>query len=264
MPVEAVKITVLGSGTSVGVPTVGCHCGVCTSTDPRDNRLRPSILLSYDGHNVLIDSTPDFRAQALRARIERLDAILYTHAHADHILGLDDVRPFNFRQKGQIPIYAAADTMDAIRRVYQYIFDGVKRESNIPQLATHIIDGAAFEVFGLRFLPIPILHGSATIYGFRFGEAAYLTDHSDIPEPSLEQLCGLDVLFLDALRHKPHPTHSTVDRSVQTVARLAPRRAFFTHISHDLSHERTESLLPTNIRLAYDGLELEVTVPATS
>jgi phosphoribosyl 1,2-cyclic phosphate phosphodiesterase len=264
MPVDSVKITVLGSGTSVGVPTVGCHCAVCTSEDPRDNRLRPSILISYDGHNVLVDSTPDFRLQALRAKIDRLDAILFTHAHADHILGLDDVRPYNFRQKGQIPIYAAADTMDSIRRVYQYIFDGVKRESNVPQLATHIIDGAGFEIFGLQFLPIPILHGSATIYGFRFGAAAYLTDHSDIPEPSMQQLCGLDVLFLDALRHKPHPTHSTVDRSVQTVARLAPRRAFFTHISHDLAHERTESLLPPNIRLAYDGLELQVAVPAAS
>lgn len=255
---QPLKITVLGSGTSVGVPTVGCHCAVCQSEDPRDNRLRPSILISYDGHNVLVDTTPDFRAQALRARIDHLDAIVFTHSHADHILGLDDVRPYNFRQKGQIPIYAAADTMEVIRRVYQYIFDGVKRESNVPQLATHVLDGGVFDLFGLEFRPVRVLHGSAWIYGFRFGAAAYLTDHSDIPEESMQALCGLDVLFLDALRHKPHPTHSTVDRSIKTVERLSPRRAFFTHISHDLAHERTESLLPPNVRLAYDGLEILV------
>ena len=250
MAVDTLKITVLGSGTSVGVPTVGCHCAVCESQDPHDNRLRPSILISYDGHNVLVDTTPDFRFQALRAKIDHLDAVLFTHSHADHILGLDDVRPFNFRQKGEIPIYAAPDTMEVIQRVYQYIFDGVKRESNVPKLATHLIDGAAIDLFGLEFLPVPVMHGSATIYGFRFGAAAYLTDHSDIPESSMAQLSGLDVLFLDALRYKPHPTHSTVDRSIQTVEKLAPRRAFFTHISHDLAHARAESLLPPNVRLA--------------
>jgi phosphoribosyl 1,2-cyclic phosphate phosphodiesterase len=258
MAAPAFKITVLGSGTSVGVPTVGCHCAVCCSSDPRDKRLRPSILVSYDGHNIIIDTTPDFRAQALRINLDRLDAVVYTHSHADHIMGLDDVRPYNFRQKGQIPIYASEDTMAAIRRVFLYIFDDSVKESNVPQLATHVINGARFELFGMEFLPIRVLHGSAPIYGYRFGNAAYLTDHSEIPEDSMEQLYGLDVLFLDALRHKPHPTHSTVDRSVKTVEKLAPRRAFLTHISHDLGHERTESLLPANIRLAFDGLELMV------
>ena len=252
------KITVLGSGTSVGVPTVGCHCDVCSSADPRDNRLRPSILVSYDGHNVLIDTTPDFRTQALRARIEHLDAVLFTHGHADHILGLDDVRPFNFRQKGSIPIYAAPDTMGTIQRVFDYIFNGARKESNVPRLEMRSIDGAPFDLFGLEFQPIPVLHGSQSIYGFRFGPAAYLTDHSDIPEASLERLRGLDVLFLDALRYKPHPTHSTVDRSIKTVETVAPRRAFFTHLSHDLAHERANSLLPPHIRLAYDGLEILV------
>lgn len=252
------KITVLGSGTSVGVPTVGCHCAVCKSADPRDKRLRPSILVSYEGHRVLIDATPDFRTQALRIDLDRLDAVVFTHSHADHIMGLDDVRPYNFRQKGQIPIYAAADTMAAIHRCFLYIFDGAKKESNVPQLECHVIDGKAFDLFGLEFLPIPVLHGSASIYGFRFGSAAYLTDHSDIPESSMGCLRGLDVLFLDALRHKPHPTHSTVERSMKTAEMLAPRRVFFTHISHDLPHERTESLLPAHVRLAYDGLELLV------
>lgn len=251
------KITVLGSGTSVGVPTIGCHCDVCTSTDPRDNRLRPSILVQYDGRNVLIDTTPDFRTQALRSRLERLDAVIFTHSHADHIMGLDDVRPFNFRQKEQIPVFASAETMEAIRRCFRYIFSDEKKESNVPKLDTRVFD-APFDLFGLEFEPIPILHGSQTIHGFRFGAAAYLTDHSDIPEPSMERLRSLDVLFLDALRYKPHPTHSTVERSLKTVELLAPRRAYFTHICHDLAHERAESMLPPNVRLAYDGLEIEV------
>ena len=252
------KITVLGSGTSVGVPTIGCHCSVCTSADPRDNRLRPSILVTYEGRNVLIDTTPDFRTQALRAGIDRLDAVIFTHAHADHIMGLDDVRPFNFRQRDRIPIFATPDTMAAVQRCFPYIFDGRDRPSNIPQLDARLIHGERFDVFGLDFLPIPILHGSQTIHGFRFGAAAYLTDHSDIPERSLEQLRSLDVLFLDALRYKPHPTHSTVDHSIKTVEKLQPRRAFFTHICHDLGHQRAESLLPPHIRLAYDGLEILV------
>lgn len=252
------RITVLGSGTSVGVPTIGCHCAVCTSTDPRDNRLRPSVLVSYGGRNVLIDTTPDFRFQALRARIDHLDAVLFTHAHADHIMGLDDVRPFNFRQKVQIPVYAAPDTMASIQRSFPYIFDGVKKETNIPQICPRLLDGSAVDLFGLEFLPVPILHGTHMIYGFRFGAAAYLTDHSAIPPASMELLHGLDVLFLDGLRYKPHPTHTTVDRAVATVAELQPRRAFLTHISHDLGHERAESLLPPGVRLAYDGLELDV------
>jgi len=258
MAAPPIRITVLGSGTSVGVPTIGCHCDVCASTDPRDNRLRPSILVSFEDRNILIDATPDFRAQALRARIGHLDAIVFTHAHADHIMGLDDVRPFNFRQKGPIPIYGSEETLASIQRVFQYIFDGARKESNIPKLDPRPLAGQAVDLFGLPFLPVPILHGSQTIQGFRFGRAAYLTDHSAIPEASMDQLRELDVLFLDALRYKPHPTHSTVDRSVKTVEALAPRRAFFTHICHDLRHARAESLLPPNIRLAYDGLEILV------
>jgi phosphoribosyl 1,2-cyclic phosphate phosphodiesterase len=251
------KITVLGSGTSVGVPAVGCHCDVCTSSDPRDKRLRPSILVSYEGHNILIDTTPDLRTQALRARMERLDAVVFTHAHADHVMGLDDIRPFNFRQRGRIPLYASPDTMAALERSFSYIFDGNKKETNIPQIDPRQIDGA-FDLFGLEWIPVPVLHGRQTIYGFRFGAAAYLTDHSEIPETSIELLRSLDVLFLDALRYKPHPTHSTVDRSIRTVEQLTPRRAFFTHLCHDLMHERVESQLPPHIRLAYDGLEIAV------
>lgn len=258
---DALRITVLGSGTSMGVPTIGCHCDVCSSNDPRDNRLRPSILVRYGGRNVLIDTTPDFRTQALRAKINRLDAILFTHEHADHIMGLDDVRPFNFRQKGSIPIFGSEDTLAAIRHSFHYIFDAQMPESSIPKLETHTLDGAAFDLFGLEIRPLRLHHGRGMVYGYRFGAAAYLTDHSEIPESSLDQLRNLDVLFLDALRHKPHPTHSTVERSMAYAELLNPRRTYFTHICHELPHARTENSLPPHIRLAYDGLEIMVGEP---
>jgi phosphoribosyl 1,2-cyclic phosphate phosphodiesterase len=258
---DPLRITVLGSGTSMGVPTIGCRCDVCSSNDPRDNRLRPSILVRYGGRNVLIDTTPDFRIQALRAKINRLDAILFTHEHADHIMGLDDVRPFNFRQKGSIPIFGSEETLAAIRRSFQYIFDANMPESSIPKLETHTLDGSVFDLFGLEIRPLRLMHGRGIVYGYRFGAAAYLTDHSEIPDQALEQLRGLDVLFLDALRHKPHPTHSTVERSIAYAEQLGPRRTYFTHICHELPHARTESALPPHIRLAYDGLEITVGEP---
>jgi phosphoribosyl 1,2-cyclic phosphate phosphodiesterase len=257
MPQGTLTIQVLGSGTSVGVPTIGCHCSVCTSRDPRDQRLRPSILVNYRDRSVIIDTTPDFRQQALRSRMQRLDAILFTHAHADHIMGLDDVRPFNFRQGGVIPIYGSPDTLQSVQHCFSYIFDGRRSESSVPRLVPHPFDGTPIELFGLEFLPIRLEHGRGTVFGFRFGGAAYLTDHSEIPQESMDKLRGLDVLFLDALRHKPHPTHSTVERSLKSVEALQPRRAFFTHICHDLAHARTEELLPAHVRLAYDGLQIE-------
>jgi phosphoribosyl 1,2-cyclic phosphate phosphodiesterase len=231
---------------------------VCHSSDPRDTRLRPSILLRYGGYNVVVDTTPDFRAQVLSARVARVDAILYTHAHADHILGLDDVRPFNYRQRGPIPIYGNAETLETIQRVFRYAFDPEPTESSVPKLDLHVIDGAPLELFGLKFTPIRLAHGRGTTIGYRFGQAAYLTDHSDIPESSKGILQNLDVLFLDALRHRPHPTHTTVARALEWVEELKPRRAFFTHMCHDLPHAATEAGFPDHVRLAYDGLELEV------
>ncbi len=251
-----ITLRVLGSGTSVGVPTIGCPCDVCHSSDPRDQRLRPSVLVQYEGHNVVIDTTPDFRQQALRAGLTRLDGVLYTHAHADHILGLDDIRPFNFMQRGNIPIYATADTLDVIQRCFSYIFFDGPVESSRPKIEVHVFENEPLDIHGLTFTPIRLWHGKNPSHGFRFGDIAYLTDHSDIPEQSLPLLQNLDILFLDALRLKPHPTHTTLDRAVEWVEQLKPRRAYLTHMGHDLPHAHTEAKLPDHIRLAWDGLEL--------
>ncbi|HKF52769.1 MAG TPA: MBL fold metallo-hydrolase [Candidatus Acidoferrales bacterium] len=252
-------VTVLGSGTSMGVPTLACQCDVCHSSDLHDKRTRPSVLLSYNGRNVVIDTTPDFREQALRARITHLDAILYTHAHADHILGLDDIRPFNAKQKSPIPVYASQETLSILRRTFAYVFEPQSVESSIPQVKLHTLTGE-FELFGARVIPVPAQHGPLTVHGFRIGSVAYLTDFSSIPDSSKVLLCNLDHLILDALRYTPHPMHSTVDQSLALVRELAPRRAWFTHICHDLGHEGTNAKLPANVRLAFDGLEFGVSL----
>lgn len=249
-------LTVLGSGTSMGVPTIGCTCRVCRSADPRDRRTRPSVMLEYGGRCVLIDTTPDFREQAIRENITRLDAVIYTHAHADHILGLDDVRPLSFRNPEKIPLYAHERTAEAVQSIFRYIFDSNYKYGSIARVEMHSINGS-LHLFGAHFEPIRILHGDTEIHGFRFGSAAYLTDFSEIPEDSMGRLRDLDILFLDALRHRPHPTHSTVANSLRLVEELRPRRAFFTHISHDLPHEETNQAFPQHVRLAHDGLKLE-------
>ncbi len=249
-------LTVLGSGTSMGVPTIGCGCAVCQSPDPHDRRTRPSVMVEYEGRRVLIDTTPDFREQAIRERIRSLDAVLYTHAHADHILGLDDLRPLTFHSSGKIPLYAQAPALCRIEEMFSYIFAGDYQYGGIAQVELNLLNGP-LDLYGARFEPVPVMHGDVEICGFRFGAAAYLTDHSEVPDTSLRLLEGLDILFLDALRHKPHPTHSTVDTSLSLVERLKPQRAFFTHISHDLAHEATNADLPANVRLAYDGMKLE-------
>jgi phosphoribosyl 1,2-cyclic phosphate phosphodiesterase len=253
------QLTVLGSGTSMGVPTLACHCAVCESADPHDKRMRPSLLLEFDGHAVVIDTTPDFRAQAMRKGLERLDAVLYTHGHADHILGLDDIRPYNAKQRTLIPIYGAKETLGTLRRQFSYIFDPAPTVSSLPMVQVHEVDGP-IDLFGVKFVPIRAFHGPLPVLGYRFGKAAYLTDFSVVPEDSKQLLHGLDHFILDALRYEPHPMHSNVEQSLALVAELEPAHAWFTHICHDLGHAETNAKLPPNVRLAYDGLQLDVEV----
>ena len=253
----SLQLTILGSGTSMGVPTLGCHCAVCRSTDPHDRRTRPSALLAYNGRNVVIDTTPDFRYQAMRAHIDRLDAVIYTHGHADHIMGLDDIRPFNLKQRGVVPIYAAEETLATLQRQFSYIFEEAQPGSTLPLIGLHTIDGP-FELFGLKIAPVPAMHGTQPVLGFRVGKAAYLTDFSHVSGSSKLLLEGLDDFVLDALRYVPHPTHSNIEQSLALVKELRPKRAWFTHICHDLGHEETNRRLPENVRLAYDGLQFGV------
>jgi phosphoribosyl 1,2-cyclic phosphate phosphodiesterase len=240
----------------MGVPTLGCHCVVCRSTDPHDQRTRPSLLLEFDGRSVVIDTTPDFRAQALRARLDRLDAVLFTHGHADHIMGLDDIRPYNMKQGGVVPVYASPDTLAILKRTFAYIFDDAPSVSSLPGVELHAIEGE-FRLFDINVIPIHARHGPNPVLGFRIGRIAYLTDFSALPEKSKGVLHDLDHFILDALRYTPHPMHSNVEQSLSLVQELKPRHAWFTHICHDLAHEETNARLPENVRLSYDGLVLE-------
>lgn len=264
----AVRLTVLGSGTSMGVPTLGCPCRVCASTDPRDSRTRASILLTYNGRNVLVDTSPDFRAQALRAGIRRLDAVLFTHAHADHIMGLDDIRPFNLRQRAVLPIYGAPEVLESLRSTFAYIFRPAPKYNAVPLVELNAIDGP-FTLFGLEIVPVAARHGEGRVLGFRFGRAAYLTDFSTVPDASKGLLEGLDDFILDALRFEPHPMHSNVEQSLALVREMKPRRAWFTHIAHDLPHADTNTYLAgkvsgTEVALSYDGLTFEVAAGETA
>jgi phosphoribosyl 1,2-cyclic phosphate phosphodiesterase len=253
----AIQLTILGSGTSMGVPSLGCHCAVCESSDPHDKRMRASALLSWGGHNVVIDTTPDFRSQALRAKLDRLDAVIYTHAHADHIMGLDDIRPYNFHQRSPIPLYGSEETLARLREQFGYVFREAPAWSTIPSVELHTINGP-LNFFELEILPVAAKHGPTDVLGFRIRNMAYLTDFSSVPEGSKALLTGLDDLVLSALRDAPHVMHSTVAQSLALVDELKPKRAWFTHIAHDLGHEQTNARLPQYVRLAYDGLEIEV------
>jgi phosphoribosyl 1,2-cyclic phosphate phosphodiesterase len=264
------SLTFLGTGTSMGVPTLGCPCAVCADAHlagSPNRRTRPSILLTYPDltdaahtSHVLIDTGPDFHAQAVTHNIRALDAVLYTHGHADHILGMDDLRPLSFGHTQGMPLYADNDTADTIEHVFGYTFRKENRYPTSARVTLHRLPdqaGAQIILFGATFTRVPVLHGRQRITGYRFGSAAYLTDLSDVPEESWPLLQGLDILILDALRREPHPTHSHLANSIALVEKIAPKRAFFTHISHGLDHTATNAELPPHIRLAHDGLTLD-------
>jgi phosphoribosyl 1,2-cyclic phosphate phosphodiesterase len=249
------KITILGSGTSTGVPVIGCKCRVCTSEDPRNRRTRASILVQQEGVNVLVDTSTDFREQVLRHGIDRIDAVLYTHAHADHIHGIDDLRCFNVLQENEIPVYADEESLKKLQKYFDYIFCDCGRTGFIPRLKPQLLQ-EELDLFGLKVLSFPLLHGDSVTSGFRFGNAAYLTDVKKIPEASYARLKNLDVLILDALRYKPHPTHLTLSEALKEVEKIRPKKTFFTHITHDVDYESTRRELPENVELAYDGLTI--------
>jgi phosphoribosyl 1,2-cyclic phosphate phosphodiesterase len=265
-----VRVTILGSGTSHGVPAIGCDCAVCRSEDPKDRRTRPSILIevpapatdraSYtrDVRSILVDTSTDLRAQALANNVRRVDAILFTHAHADHVFGLDDVRRFNQMQRSPIPCYASAETAASLRHMFGYVFEQpAQKGGGLPQIALFDIAGT-FTLGTVDIVPIRVLHGQLPVLGFRIGSFAYLTDCNCIPDESWPLLDGVRTVVLDALRHRPHSTHFSVAQAVDVVARLGTERAYFTHICHDLPHAETCAQLPPGVELAYDGLVFEI------
>jgi phosphoribosyl 1,2-cyclic phosphate phosphodiesterase len=255
------RVTFLGTGTSHGVPMIGCSCPVCRSTDPRDRRLRPSIYIDVaDGPALLVDTATDLRQQALTHGLVRVDALLFTHSHADHVMGLDEVRRFNVLMGAPMPVFADVATAAELRRVFAYAFGPVKAKGGgVPQLALQEIEGS-FDAAGVAVVPVPLLHGEQPILGFRFGRFAYLTDCSAIPEPSFALLHDLDVLVIDALRHRPHPTHFTVAEATAAARRIGARQTYFTHICHDLPHAETAASLPDGVTLAHDGLALDIDI----
>ena len=249
----------------MGVPTLGCNCRVCTSTDPRDTRLRPSVAIEWQengaehiSHRVLIDTGPDFRHQALRFGIRSIDAVLYTHPHADHIMGLDDLRPLTFSHRDhKMPLYADAPTADVLERVFSYTFSASATYPTRARVELRRLHGAV-DVAGTTFTPVPLLHGKLGVTGYRFGNAAYLTDMNNVPDASMPLLEGVEVVVLDALRPQPHPTHATIPEAIAWAQRIGARETWFTHMSHEVLHAEMDPQLPPGIRLAYDGLRIPI------
>lgn len=251
------KITLLGTGTSQGIPVIGCSCRVCTSDDPRDVRRRASIAIESHGSTVIVDTSPDFRMQVIDAGINRLDAAVFTHPHADHLHGLDDIRGFNHVQRAPIPVYGDSRTLKVIRESFRYIFEGTNHGGGLPEITTNEITGP-FEAGGISFEPLEVLHGPVPILGFRFGRAAYVTDASFIPDETLKKLGGLDLLILNALRWQPHSTHFSIQESVEIAQQLAAKRTLLTHVCHQVMHAEGNQALPETVSFAYDGLVVEL------
>lgn len=250
------KITILGSGTSTGIPMVGCHCPVCSSDDPRNKRTRTSLLVEHNGFHILVDTSTDLRTQAIRENIPKIDAVLFTHAHADHIHGIDDLRGFHFMHKNIIPCFASQETLEDIDCKFSYIFSGHTQDGYHQLLEPHIITDP-FELFGLLVTPIPLVHGSMTTTGFRFGNFAYLTDCSSITPASLMLLQHLDFMVIDALRYTPHPNHFNIAGAIEVAQQIGAAKTYLTHLTHEVSHA-DEVRLPETIFLAYDGLSFEL------
>jgi len=256
------RLRFLGSGTSVGVPMIGCECAVCTSADSRNKRFRPCVLVETGDHCVVVDTPPDFRSQCLANRIRDLDAVLITHTHADHVLGLDDVRRFCVRRGGPLPLYAARDHLETLSRIFPHAFDPALRKPGWPQLdGIPLEHGRPVQLGSTRVTPLGLPHGCVTVTAFVFengtSSLAYLTDCKPVPPPVIERLRHIPLLVLDALRHHPHSSHLTVNEALDVVRQVQPKRALFTHIGHELDHATTESQLPPHVRLAYDGLIVE-------
>jgi len=249
------KIIVLGSGTSTGVPVIGCNCKVCTSQNPKNKRLRASILVQQGENNILVDTSTDLRAQCLAYGVKRIDAVLYTHTHADHLYGVDELRIFNFIQHSKIPIYGSEETIESIKRTFPYLFTDVFYGGGKPYLIPNVINGN-LELFGIRITPVEIMHGDLPIFGYRFHDFAYITDVSEIPDDSKELLKELKILIIGALRHEPHPTHFTIEQAIRAIEELKPGKAFLTHLGHSVDHEELIKSLPANIEPAYDGMEI--------
>lgn len=251
------KLTFLGTGTSTGVPSIGCDCETCVSSDVRDKRLRVSILIEHGGQTVIVDTSSDFRQQALRHHINWLDAVLVTHCHVDHIFGLDDIRPLNFRY-GPIGLYANSIAWRDIRRIFKYIFEPSHFGGGLPQIVPHTVEAGAPFCMGrdLRVTPLEVIHGRLPVIAYRFNDFAYATDLSEIPPATMEGLKDLDVLVLDCLRLKAHATHLSLESALAYVNELKPRRTYLTHIAHDIKHARDSRLLPPGVEFAYDGLEI--------
>ena len=253
----SLRVTMLGSGTSTGVPVIGCTCPVCTSENPRNKRWRPGLKLEKDGQVVLVDTPTDLREQALRFGLPRVDAVVFTHAHADHVFGLDEVRIFNFRQRSPIPCYGSAATLRALRRTFAYVFDESQAGGGKPQLELIEVKGN-FALLGQEVVPIPVWHGELEVYGYRFGNFAYVTDCNVIPEQSFELLDGVEVLILDALRYRPHSTHFSVSEALAVAARIGAAQTFLTHLAHEIDHGSPAVALPPGVEFGYDGLVLDV------
>jgi phosphoribosyl 1,2-cyclic phosphate phosphodiesterase len=251
------SVTVLGSGTSHGVPMIGCHCEVCSSRDPRDKRTRPSIVLGIDGHDVLVDTAPEMRLQLIGAGIDYVEEILFTHSHADHLHGIDDVRRFNETLGRSVPVYGAPHLLREIQARFPYIFAHQTVGGGIPSLELHEIDGP-FVLHGRTIMPVPVWHGETEVLAFRVGGFAYVTDTNHIPQGSRALLEDLDVLILDALRREPHPTHFNFEQALEIVTMLKPKQTYFTHLTHTTLHAAIEQELPDHVALAYDGLRLEL------